>query len=178
MKRKDIPLSIYYNDTINRVLEEKQSGYRITKENIFIFLTDEISLEAINKVEESSFYYAKRHISFGVKELGNKEQINYNAVIREAVTATESYLIELAELAPTGKITMGDAVKSIRRRYDDKIQMEFIKPFEMLYGIASNIGIRHAGNDKTIVTDLEEAILILTTCSALLNYLSSKLSKI
>ena len=29
--------------------------------------------------------------------------------------------------------------------------------------------IRHAGNEKAIVSDLPDAILVLTTCSALIN---------
>lgn len=44
-----------------------------------------------------------------------------------------------------------------------------------MYGLASNNGIRHTGNEKTILADLSDAILVLTTCSAVINYLSIKL---
>lgn len=190
IKLRELPWFSYYDifevmggviskkvrENLNRILEEEQSGYRMTKESIFIPVTDKLSLEAINQTEESPFDHAKKHISLAIKELGNKDQTNYNAVIREAITATESYMIQLADLPPKGKATMGDAVKKVREKYSEDIQMEFIKPFETLYGIASNKGIRHAGNDKTIVSDREDAILVLTTCSAMLNYLSSKVS--
>lgn len=44
-----------------------------------------------------------------------------------------------------------------------------------MYGLASNNGIRHAVNKKTNLSDLPDAILVLTTCSADINYLSIKL---
>lgn len=162
---------------INRILEEEQSGYRMTKDKIFIPITDQFSLDTINQTEETLFDHAKKHISLAIKELSNKGQTDYNAVIREAINATESYMIELAGFSSKGKATMGDAVKIIREKYSEDIQMEFIKPFEQLYGIASNKGIRHAGNEKTLITDREDAVLVLTTCSAMLNYLSSKVVK-
>ncbi len=45
-----------------------------------------------------------------------------------------------------------------------------------MYGLASNNGIRHAENEKTIVSDLPDAVLVLTTCSAVINYLGVKIA--
>lgn len=160
---------------ITRILEEEQSGYRLVENNVFIPITDEHSILTIDSASESPFEYAKKHLQNAISNLSEKENPDYNSVTREAINAVESCFIQVAGLQPNKKNTLGVAIKKIIDNRNNEIDLTFIKPFETMYGLASNNGIRHAGNEKTILLDLWDAILVLTTCSAVINYLSIKL---
>lgn len=160
-------------ERINFVLKEEKSGYRLTKDFKFLPITDQIALSTIDSVSISKFSHAKEHIQKALNELSEKESVDYNSVIRESINSVESCFIEVAEMSPSKKNTLGQAVKRIEQLYPN-IEISFLKPFEHLYGMASNNGIRHAGNDKTIKSDISDVILVLTTCSAVINYLSFK----
>lgn len=71
---------------------------------------------------------------------------------------------------------MGTAIKAIKDKSNNNVDLTFLKPFETMYGLASNNGIRYAENEKTIVSDLPDAVLVLTTCSAVINYLGVKIA--
>ncbi|WHZ31469.1 hypothetical protein QNK01_08270 [Desemzia incerta] len=162
-------------EKITRILEEEQSGYRLMENNEFVPITDEHSILTIDSASESPFEYAKTHLQNAISNLSEKENPDYNSVIREAINAVESCFIQVAGLQPNKKNTLGVAIKKIIDNHNNEIDLTFIKPFETMYGLASNNGIRHAGNEKTILSDLSDAILVLTTCSAIINYLSIKL---
>lgn len=164
-------------ELINQILELEMSGYRLMENNEFIPITDEISINTIDAISKSPFEYARNHIEKSISYLNEKENPDYNAVVREAISAVESCLIEVSELPSNKKNTLGVAVKKIKDDQNSNIELAFLKPFEMMYGLASNNGIRHAGNEKTIVSDISDAILVLTTCSAVINYLAIKLAK-
>lgn len=162
-------------EKITRILEEEQFGYRLMENNEFVPITDEHSFLTIDSASESPFEYAKTHLQNAISNLSEKENPDYNSVIREAINAVESCFIQVAGLPPNKKNTLGVAIKKIIDNHNNEIDLTFIKPFETMYGLASNNGIRHAGNEKTILSDLSDAILVLTTCSAVINYLSIKL---
>ncbi|HCC94917.1 MAG TPA: hypothetical protein DEQ26_11455 [Flavobacteriaceae bacterium] len=165
--------SITYITYLNEVLQENKSGYRLNSDYFFIPLTDNNSLTQIDAVSSSPFTYAKKHIQTSIEELSNKTNTNYNKVINEAITAIESCLKEI--VGEDGKNdSLGQLVKKLKDDPEFNIDMSFIKPFENMYGIASSKGIRHAGNGNTIDTDLDTALFVLTTCSALINFLGAK----
>lgn len=164
-------------DKINYILNEQQSGYRLSEDNLFIPLTDEVAISTIDSASESTFMHAREHINKALKELSDKRTKDYNSVIRETINSVESCLIEIAGLSTKDKNTLGKAVKAISKKHPE-LELSFFKPFEQLYGIASNNGIRHAGNENTLISDLPDAILVLTTCSAIINYLSVKIEKL
>ncbi|WP_213336827.1 AbiJ-NTD4 domain-containing protein [Enterococcus casseliflavus] len=162
-----------YITYLNEVLQENKSGYRLNSDYLFIPLTDDNSLAQIDAVSSSPFTYAKKHIQTSIEELSNKTNTNYNKVINEAITAIESCLKEI--VGEDGKNnSLGQLVKKLKDDSEFNIDMSFIKPFENMYGIASSKGIRHAGNGNTINTDLDTALFVLTTCSALINFLGAK----
>ncbi|MFS0980785.1 AbiJ-NTD4 domain-containing protein [Enterococcus casseliflavus] len=162
-----------YITYLNEVLQENKSGYRLNSDYLLIPLTDDNSLTQIDAVYSSPFTYAKKHIQNSIEELSNKTNTNYNKVINEAITAIESCLKEI--VGEDGKNdSLGQLVKKLKDDPEFNIDMSFIKPFENMYGIASSKGIRHAGNGNTIDTDLDTALFVLTTCSALINFLGAK----
>ncbi|MDV7751184.1 AbiJ-NTD4 domain-containing protein [Enterococcus casseliflavus] len=166
-------ISSNYITYLNEVLQENKSGYRLNSDYLFIPLTDDNSLAQIDAVSSSPFTYAKKHIQTSIEELSNKTNTNYNKVINEAITAIESCLKEI--VGEDGKNnSLGKLVKKLKDDCEFNIDMSFIKPFENMYGIASSKGIRHAGNGNTIDTDLDTALFVLTTCSALINFLGAK----
>lgn len=163
-------------EEVNKILESENSGYRLSESNEFIPITDDISIKSINAASESPFDYAKNHIQKSLTYISEKENQDYNTVVREAISAVESCLIEFSGLPANKKNTLGTAIKAIRDKSNNNVDLTFLKPFETMYGLASNNGIRHAGNEKTIVSDLPDAVLVLTTCSAVINYLGVKIA--
>lgn len=160
---------------LNIILDQENSAYRLSKENRFIPIIDSTLMKTIdNTLDIDSFYHAKQHVSKAILSLSDKKNSDYNSVVRESINAVESCLITLAGLDSSKKNTLGIAIKVIKQKYGDSIDFSFLKPFEQLYGFASNNGIRHSANEGSVIVDLADAILVLTTCSALLNYLSSK----
>lgn len=168
-------IDIRKRKSINNILESENSGYRLSESNEFIPITDDVAIKNIDAASESTFECAKNHIQKSLTYISDKQNQDYNNVVREAISAVESCIIEISGLPATKKNTLGTAVKAIRDNPNIEIDLTFLKPFETMYGLASNNGIRHAGNEKAIVSDLPDAILVLTTCSALINYLGIKL---
>lgn len=163
---------------LNKILNEEKSAYRLSDSRIFIPIIDDLSLTTIDTSLNSngSFQHAQEHLLKSVQLLGLKKATDYNSIIRKSIDAVESCFIEVSKLDPGKKNTLGSAVKEIKKIYPT-LNMDFFKPFEQLYGFASNNGIRHPGNEKTIESDLADTILVLTTCSAMLNYLSVKINE-
>lgn len=48
------------------------------------------------------------------------------------------------------KNTLGTAIKAIKDKSNNNVDLTFLKPFETMYGLASNNGIRHAENEKQL----------------------------
>ncbi|NTP71467.1 hypothetical protein HQ845_14135, partial [Enterococcus faecium] len=91
-------------EEVNKILESENSGYRLSESNEFIQITDDISNQSINAVSESPFNYAKNHIHKSLTYISEKENQDYNTVVREAISAVESCLIEFSGLPANKKI--------------------------------------------------------------------------
>lgn len=159
-------------DKLNSSLEKYNSGWRMTSTLEFIKLTDSLLTDTIDKVQQSPFVQAQEHIKKSINEMSLVGNSDYNRMIIESINAVESCLKHIVK---DENATLGKAVKELTLMYPE-IDSEFLKPFSEIYGRISNNGMRHAnGNSENVKHASEsEAILVLTTCSALINYLSNQ----
>lgn len=157
---------------INEKMAKYNSGFRMSENLEFVPITDEISINAIASTQETIFEQARNHIRKALNSLRDKESPDYNSVIRESINAVESCLKELVD---NESVTLGGAIRELKNNHPN-IDTEFLQPFNEIYGRISNDGIRHANGSAENVKHANdaEAILILTTCSALINYLSNQ----
>ncbi len=159
-------------DKLNFALEKYNSGWRMTSTLKFIKLTEPLLTDAVDKVQQSPFVQAQKHIKKSIDEMSFVGNSDYNRVIIESINAVESCLKQIVD---DENASLGKAVKELTTMYPE-IDSDFLKPFSEIYGRISNNGMRHAnGNSDNVKRANEsEAILILTTCSALINYLSNQ----
>lgn len=168
----------YIISEINKVLEVELSGYRIV-ENIFMPITDENQINEIQKAIDCTSKNANLkginiHLKTAMEMLSNKTQPDYRNSIKESISAVESITKVIS-----GKktATLGEALKTIQNKGIIQIPKVLKEGFEKLYGYTNNeIGIRHALMDGPTI-EQEDAIYMLVSCSAFINYLITKADK-
>lgn len=150
---------------INQIFEEERSGYRI----IDNLVTPIIDNNEISSIEEaiSQQDNASIHLKTALQHLSNKQKPDYRNSIKESISAVEVILRTI-----TGESTLGKAL--------NKVQAKIYLPTALkdcigkLYDFTNGKeGIRHARMEETELK-LEDAKLMLVSCSAFVNYLKSK----
>jgi hypothetical protein len=156
---------------INNIISRYGSGYRMSNSIEFFPVCTQSSLDTIEQARKNNFAKASYYIDKALNAMKNKTSPDYNSVVLESINAVESCLKTL-----TGKDnkTLGQAFKLLKNK-DSEICLEFLEPFEKIYGRISDLGIRHGSSNDTKIKKCSnsEAIFILTNCSALINYLSA-----
>lgn len=159
----------------NGVLKRELSGFRFVDKEL-IPITDENQIEqiqnAITNTTHSKLKSVNTHLKSALAKLSDKLNPDFRNSIKESISAVES----LAQIiADDNKAELGKALKTIREKIGLHGALE--QGFKNLYGYTSNgDGIRHALNDEPNL-DLEDAIYMLTSCSAFINYLIVKADK-
>lgn len=154
----------------NLVLERELSGYRILDQQ-FAPLTSEEELESVQNALKvtDTFAPVRQHLSRAVQHLSDKKAPDYRNSIKESISAVES-LCSLITNEP--KSTLGQALKKIEKEHE--LHPALKNAFSNLYGYTSDAkGIRHALLDVDQVKQ-EDAIYMLVSCSAFVNYLLKK----
>ena len=157
----------------NGVLKEEMSGYRII-ENQLAPLTSEIEIEAIQAGLNNTSKYsgANIHLSEALAKLSDRKNPDYRNSIKESISAIES-ICQVIGNSP--KAELGMALKALKSKI--KIHGALEQGFLKIYGYASDgDGIRHALLDEPDL-DQEDALFMLVTCSAFVNYLIAKANK-
>ncbi|MGQ2286705.1 AbiJ-NTD4 domain-containing protein [Leuconostoc suionicum] len=155
---------------INNIISRYGSGYRMSNSIEFFPICNQESLDTIEKARNTNFAQAPYYINKALNAMKNKDSPDYNSVISESINAVESCFKKI--IGEDNK-TLGAAFKQLKSK-NTNICLEFLEPFNTIYGYISNVGLRHgkANNDKIKKYSNSEAIFILTNCSALINYLS------
>jgi hypothetical protein len=164
--------SIRFIEECNTVLERELSGYRFVK-NKLTPIVNEIEINEIEKAIDSSsinsFKGASIHLNEALNKISDKYNPDYRNSIKESISAVESICVQI-----TGKknIELGGALKLMRGKFQIHGALE--SAFKSIYGYTSNgDGIRHSLSDEPNLRQ-EDAIFMLITCSAFVNYLISK----
>lgn len=155
----------------NEVLKEELSAFRFVDG----VLTEISSEEEIKEIEEASTVTepVREHIVTALKHLSNKEHSDYRNSIKESISAVESYCKFITK---QNKATLGQALNVVEKTVS--LHPSLKAAFQQLYHYTSDAdGIRHALMDLHDL-DFEDAKYMLVSCSAFINYLKEKYSKI
>lgn len=159
---------------INRILEEENSGYRMSAE-IFIPITNDIELTEVEKTMFSSFEAVEKHMKKSLNLYSDRLHPDYENSIKESISAVESMCCIIT--GETGKsATLGATLKKLEK-HGIYIHEAMKSAFEKLYGYTSDEnGIRHGGIDFKGASS-DDARYMLVSCSAFINYLNAQYAK-
>ena len=169
----------YYRDFIkkcNTILEKENSAYRIINKQ-FVAITNEIEIDAITKAIEGTAQYtaiegANKHLNTALKYLSNRKEPDYRNSIKESISAVENVAVIIAG---NRSEALGKALSNISKEI--KIHEALIRGYKSIYGYTSEAdGIRHCMVEEENC-EYEDALYMLVSCSAFINYLISKANK-
>lgn len=162
-------------EVFNHILEDEVSAYRIFDKRI-IPITNKSELLTVEEAMNISFDSVRIHLDKALGLFADRRKPDYENSIKESISAVEAMCCIITGL--TGKnATLGNALKKLKEN-NIYIHQAMEKAFLSLYGYTSDEdGIRHGGIDFTNAP-LEDAKYMLISCSAFINYLIQKWSKI
>lgn len=159
---------------INRILEEENSGYRMISE-IFVPITNEVELSAVEETLFSSFDVVEKHMKKALSLYSDRLHPDYENCVKESISAVESMCCIIT--GESGKTaTLGATLKKLEK-HGIHIHEAMKSAFEKLYGYTSDEnGIRHGGIDFKGASS-DDARYMLISCSAFINYLTAQYTK-
>ena len=153
----------------NSILKKNLSGYRIVGHKISPIISDseiESIEEAIDSLDTISM--VSEHLSKSLDCLSDRDTPDYPNSVKESISAVESLC---KVITGDQNASLGKALKKIK----DDIDPAMYKAFNLMYGYTSNSGgIRHGSKESDIPVRQEDAVFMLVTCSAFINYLKIK----
>jgi hypothetical protein len=100
--------------------------------------------------------------------LSKRPDADYRNSIKESISAVEALVREIT----------GESTLNLKKLDNTGIVLPSVlrKAFELLYGYTNDesTGIRHALMDDTNAPGADEAVFMLVSCSAFINYLTKK----
>ena len=154
--------AVNMSNEFNRILEDEASAYRIVK-NWVIPITNESELATIREAMNHPYD-------------SDRKKPDYENSIKESISAVEAICCIIIGLSGANA-TLG---KSLKKLKDSGVYIHSAmeKAFSSLYGYTSDEnGIRHGGIDFTNAPT-EDAKYMLVSCSAFVNYLIEKWTKV
>ncbi|HFG0578863.1 TPA: AbiJ-NTD4 domain-containing protein, partial [Flavobacterium psychrophilum] len=165
-----------FTESCNLTLESEFSAYRIV-DNQIAPITNEIEIFQIENAIEStkqytSFVGSNIHLHSALEMLSDKTNPDYRNSIKESISAIESISKSISN---NKKDSLGGALDKIKGKL--KIHPSLERGFKQLYGYTSdNGGIRHGLMDNPDCY-FEDALFMLVSSSAFINYLITKTEK-
>lgn len=159
-----------FQNYCNYIMERELSGYRFVR-GIITPITSETELAEIEKGLASTSEPVRTHLQRALELFSDRKTPDYRNSVKESISAVES----LAQLVAGKGASLGDALKKV----GDKIELHpaLKDAFDKLYGYTSNAdGIRHALSGVPTLSS-EDALFMLVSCSAFVNYLTVKAEK-
>lgn len=159
---------------VNRILEEENSGYRMIAE-IFVPITNEVELSAVEETLFSSFDVVEKHMKKALSLYSDRLHPDYENCVKESISAVESMCCIIT--GESGKTaTLGATLKKLEK-HGIHIHEAMKSAFEKLYGYTSDEnGIRHGGINFMGASS-DDARYMLISCSAFINYLTAQYTK-
>lgn len=159
---------------VNRILEEENSGYRMIAE-IFVPITNEVELSAVEETLFSSFDVVEKHMKKALSLYSDRLHPDYENCVKESISAVESMCCIITD--ESGKTaTLGATLKKLEK-HGIHIHEAMKSAFEKLYGYTSDEnGIRHGGINFMGASS-DDARYMLISCSAFINYLTAQYTK-
>ena len=170
-----IPVNNYseYVECLNTEFERHNFAYRIIGGKIEE-ITSKEEAESIETALANEHIGVKTHLKDALAFLSAAQETpNYRSSIHQSISAVEAWCREI-----TNTKTLGEALKKLGKS-GVKINPVLQNGFDKIYGYScGEDGIRHALMDDSNPPTSDEAIFMLVACSAFINYLTKKKSKI
>lgn len=159
----------------NAILEDEVSAYRIL-DGLVVPITNKSEMDSISDAMNTPFEACSIHIAKALELFANREKPDYENSIKESISAVESICSEITGIEGA-QATLGKTIKKLKDA-GMHIHPAMENAFTSLYGYTSDEGgIRH-GSIDFVEAPSEDAKFMLITCSAFVNYLVEKWSKI
>ena len=161
----------FFQNELNRLFERENYVYRLNKSGNIIEVTSDEEMAAVDEALENPIDGVRVHLQTALNHLSaSQKEPDYRNSIKESISAVECYC-----RAVTGANSLGAALSNIEDN-GVTINATLKKAMEKLYGYTNNsdTGIRHALLDDANPPTSAEAIYMLVTCSAFINYLTNK----
>ncbi len=157
----------------NAILKRENSGYRLI-DNLFSPITSDENIREVENAKRNALDPVKHHLTRAQESLSDRTKPDYRKSIHESICAVEAIC---KKISSKENATLAQAIKEIRNNNLVELHEALASGFEKLYGwTSSDAGIRHAMM-KDSSLDQEDAIYMLVTCSAFINYLTVKADK-
>lgn len=155
----------------DRVLNEEGSLYRIINRLVVPIINDE-EIESIQNASSTKYESVNNHIEKALELLQKRQNPDYENSIKESISAVESLCSIITGIDGKNN-TLGYTLDLIEEN-GIHIHTALKEAFKKIYGYASDEkGIRHAGAIEN-GAKREDAIYMLVSCSAFVNYLIAK----
>lgn len=146
-------------------------AYRII-DGKFIEITSEEEIAAIKKALDDNTDGVREHLDKAIEHCSRRPVGDFRNSIKESISA-----VEVVCRKKTGANTLGEALKNLEKNGVAIPQLLRVS-FEKLYAYTNNeeTGIRHGLMDSegTYTPGSDEAIFMIVSCSAFINYLNKK----
>jgi hypothetical protein len=171
----DIPYGRDFSESMNFILKREFSGYRFVNGQLSPITSEGEILEiekAISSTSQQKLKGVSIHLSEALNKLSDKKTPDYRNSIKESISAVEA-LCQI--IASDSKAELGKALKTLKETITIHGALE--QGFMKIYGYTSDgDGIRHAMLEESNL-DQEDALFMLVSCSAFINYLQAKATK-
>lgn len=160
-----------FSKRLNKEFERLSFAYRLI-DNKIVEITSKEEITTVETVLVESKDNVRMHLSKALELYAFRPEGDYCNSIKESISAVEAYCRE-----KTGENNLGDSLKKLEK-VGVVIPNVLRTAFEKLYAYTNQptTGIRHALMDSsgTYVPKAEEALFMLVSCSAFINYLNKK----
>lgn len=164
-----------YTERFNSILEQGKSGYRLI-DGLVSPIIGKSEIDCIEEASNTRFHSVNTHLQKALQFYSDRENPDYENSIKESISAVEAMCCIITGMTGASA-TLGPALKKLE---DNGVVIHgaMRSAFSQLYGYASDAdGIRHGGIDFKNAP-AEDAKYMLISCSAFVNYLIEKYSKI
>ena len=163
------------SEKFNKILQEEVSGYRIV-DNKVVPITNETEISVIEQAKMTKYESVNIHITKALSCFSDRRKPDFENSIKESISAVEAMCCIITGFE--GKqATLGKTLKKLKEA-GIHIHPSLENAFSSLYGYTSDEkGIRHGGIEFTNIPQ-EDAKYMLVSCSAFVNYLIEKWSKL
>lgn len=155
---------------LNKEFKRLNFAYRIVDSEV-VEITTEEEIVSIEDALKNSTSNIRTHLNKALELYAQRPNGDYRNSIKESISAVE---------AASRNIT-GENVLNFKKMEEKGILISPVlrQAFEKLYGYTNDksTGIRHALMDDTNAPETEEALFMLVSCSAFINYLNKKINK-
>ncbi|MDE6019014.1 MAG: hypothetical protein K2G85_09415 [Muribaculaceae bacterium] len=153
-------------NSLNDEFSRLHYAYRIVNLQI-VEITSPIEIEAVETAIKEGDDNVSIHIKAALQHYSDKISPDYRNSIKESISAVEVICREI-----TGKNNLGAALSELEKN-GITFNSQLKAGFNNLYNYTNNkgTGIRHALMDDSHVPEQKEALFMLVSCSAFINYL-------